>query len=58
MENRYKVGDEVEVSFMGTITEITSNGKEIWYTIDSDDRGYARRITEKQIFALRTAEKI
>jgi len=57
MDNKYKVGEEVEVSFIGKITEIRSNGKDLWYAIDDSD-AYARRLTEKQIFALRTAEKI
>jgi hypothetical protein len=55
MVNNYKIGQMVEVSFVGKITEISLVGDKVCYAIDATDcfnssmvnnYAYARRITE------------
>lgn len=51
MGNKYHIGDEVEVSFIGKITEICLSDDKICYEV-SKDNTYARRVEESQISLL------
>ena len=60
MENKYKIGDEVEVMIMAKVTEIYRSGAQPYlkYAMEGSDGVFLRGIQEKNISKPVTPEEV